>query len=394
MTIDVHLVGDCDLRLWNLTPRQRLERQLRNFPEARLMEAGQPLPASGQVLLLRADYVYDERVIRGLLNAQDIAMQDPRDGTVVAALGDAGRWNNGPGLNGPSLEGLPTVAPETVAAGLQARLRKFDRPWVAPVRPDNLGKLEKALFSGAYKGVTDIITRCVWPTPARHATHLCIRLGLSPNMVTAGSYVFAILAAWWFWQGSYGPGLLAAWFMTFLDTVDGKLARVTITSSQAGDIFDHALDLIHPPFWYIAWGLGLGATWPADPPLWNVLWVIIGGYVAGRACEGAFKIAAPFSMFIWRPFDSVNRLITARRNPNLVILTLAWIAGHAATGLVLVAAWTVVSKVVLLVRALWAIALSKSGQDVQPWLSRVDPHAKDNPPLVRLFAPGTGPADV
>ncbi|HEY9194590.1 MAG TPA: CDP-alcohol phosphatidyltransferase family protein, partial [Methyloversatilis sp.] len=91
MTINVHLVGDCTLRLWGLTPRQRLERLLRGFPEARLVDQGQPLPASGEVLLLRADYAYDERVMRGLMKATGIALQDTRDGTVVAARGDAGR---------------------------------------------------------------------------------------------------------------------------------------------------------------------------------------------------------------------------------------------------------------------------------------------------------------
>ncbi len=45
--------------------------------------------------------------------------------------------------------------------------------------------------------------------------------------------------------------------MTFLDTVDGKLAHVTLTSSRFGHIFDHSLDLLHPPFCYLAWGLGL-----------------------------------------------------------------------------------------------------------------------------------------
>ena len=53
------------------------------------------------------------------------------------------------------------------------------------------------------------------------------------------------------WQASPRPGC-----MTFLDTVDGKLARTTLTSSKWGDIFDHGIDLVHPPFWYVAWGAG------------------------------------------------------------------------------------------------------------------------------------------
>ena len=53
--------------------------------------------------------------------------------------------------------------------------------------------------------------------------------------------------------------------MTFLDTVDGKLARVTVTSSRVGHVLDHGVDLIHPPLWYIAWGLGLATFAPGDP---------------------------------------------------------------------------------------------------------------------------------
>ena len=53
--------------------------------------------------------------------------------------------------------------------------------------------------------------------------------------------------------------------MTFLDTVDGKLARVTVNSSYFGHLFDHAIDLISPPFWYLIWGLGLESWQPGIP---------------------------------------------------------------------------------------------------------------------------------
>src|SRR3546814_2416912 len=48
--------------------------------------------------------------------------------------------------------------------------------------------------------------------------------------------------------GGFWTGLAAAWIMTFLDTVDGKLARVTLASSRWGNAYDHGIDLIHPPF--------------------------------------------------------------------------------------------------------------------------------------------------
>ncbi|WP_152387305.1 CDP-alcohol phosphatidyltransferase family protein [Azotobacter salinestris] len=394
MTTCVHLLGDCSVRLWGLTSRERLGRMLEKHPGARLCEAHEPLPPAGSVLLLREDYLYDERVLRGLLDTPDVALQDPRDGSLVAARLPAGELAGTAGFDAPAIGRLRRVRPDTVASGLQEQLRKFDPPWVARIAEGEREALERSLFDGAYKGVTDFITRGVWPVPARRATAWCVRLGLSPNHVTAASYVLAILAGYWFWQGAYGAGLLAGWIMTFLDTVDGKLARVTVTSTRFGDLFDHALDLVHPPLWYLAWGMGLSAGWDAAIPLDTLLWVIFAGYVAGRLCEGAFKFAAPFSLFLWRPFDSLNRLVTARRNPNLLILTLAWALGAGDTGLLLVALWTLVSTLVLAARVFWALLLRRRGAELQPWLSQIDLRAEGHRPIVRLFAPRSGLSDV
>ena len=137
---------------------------------------------------------------------------------------------------------------------------------------------------------------------------------------------------WCFWHGHFGWGLLAAWLMTFLDTVDGKLARVTLQSSPWGNVFDHSIDLIHPPFWWWAWVVGLSAVGLplADPSL--VLWVIIGGYVLQRVEEGIFGLCFKMDMHVWQRFDSLLRLVTARRNPNLAILTVAVLLGRPDTG--------------------------------------------------------------
>src|SRR3546814_10469962 len=94
------------------------------------------------------------------------------------------------------------------------------------------------MFMGTYKGATDLVTKWVWPWPAFHATKLCARLGITPNQVTFASLLLVIAAFYWFWHGNWWPGLLAAWGMTFLDTVDGKLARITLKSSKLGNVFD------------------------------------------------------------------------------------------------------------------------------------------------------------
>jgi len=394
MTIHVHLVGSCPVRLWGLSSRERLERTLGKLTGTRLLAAEETLPSTGSLLLLREDYLYDERVLRGLQETEEVVLQDPRDGTRVAAHLRAEALSGSPRLEDPAIDRLRPVLPDAMASALQSQLRKFDPPWVAHITEDGRGALERRLFDNAYKGVTDFITRSLWPVPARWATGWCVRQGLTPNQVTAASYLLAFLAGYCFWLGHFGPGLLAGWIMTFLDTVDGKLARVTLTSTRFGDIFDHALDLVHPPLWYIAWGMGLAASWEAGIPLATLSWIIVIGYVAGRLCEGAFKFAAPFSLFIWRPFDSLNRLVTARRNPNLLILTLAWGMGTGELGLLLVTAWTVVSTLVLGVRVAWALRLRWRGQELRPWLSQIDLRAEGQRRLVRLFAPRSGLRDA
>src|SRR3546814_12411784 len=95
-------------------------------------------------------------------------------------------------------------------------------------------------------------------------------------MVTLASLLLVGAAFYWFAAGQYAIGLVAAWLMTFLDTVDGKLARVTVTHTKFGNVFDHGIDLVHPPFWYWAWMIGLQATGMTPPDALPLLAVIVG----------------------------------------------------------------------------------------------------------------------
>ena len=53
---------------------------------------------------------------------------------------------------------------------------------------------------------------------------------------------------------------------------------------RTGHFFDHAIDLIHPPLWYIAWGVGQTRFEPGVPwfSLSTTLWLIVGFYVGAH----------------------------------------------------------------------------------------------------------------
>jgi phosphatidylglycerophosphate synthase len=324
------------------------------------------------VLLLRGDAILDERLVAGLAEAPGTALVAPELGVVGAHVAASEAQAAAAALRAGDLAAaLPTlreVAPSDLAPAYIANLRKFEAPYVHAAHPDRAREVEALTFAASYKGITDLVTRWVWPAPASMVTRWCAEAGIRPNTVTLWSWVFAILAMALFAKQQFAAGLAVAWAMTFLDTVDGKLARVTLTSSRLGDVLDHGLDLLHPPFWYLAWAIGTGSAHPLE------IWIVVGGYVVGRLLEGAFLAAFKIETHSWRPIDSLFRTITARRNPNLILLTVGTGFGRPDLGFTLVALWTAVSLGFHALRLGQAFATRARGTAIVPW---DDPAAED-----------------
>lgn len=402
------VLGDSAIRLWGLTPAERLQRQLRAERIRVLRDDLSTLSPGTTVLLLRGDCLYDARVIRGLAKSREALLEVEVAGcpmpvaahvavdrapevrkSLQGALSGATSVAFSVALNSAAAAGIATIGLDDVAKGYEAGLKKLDRPFVVPITAERMGALERLTFSGAYKGVTDLVTKFVWPAPAQWVTRWCANIGMTPNQVTGLSLVLVIVAGVLFARGQFGWGLVAGWIMTFLDTVDGKLARVTITSTKLGNVFDHGIDLIHPPLWYFAWGMGLGLAPPeiSGIPLRSIYWAILAGYVGGRLCEGAFQLfIARFSIFTWRPFDSWFRLIAARRNPNMIMLTVSLVVGRPDLGLLAVAVWTVASTLLLLARLLYAAVAKLSGKTIRSWLSEIGETIDERALSVRVFS--------
>jgi phosphatidylglycerophosphate synthase len=394
MPVYIHIIGDSETNIWGLSGRERLQRMLKAFAGTELSDNPARIPARAPALLLRADYLFDAIVLGALLKAktnlvlvseesEPVAMRIS-GGNVQQALGEFAS-----GGEGQILSFLPRYELKDLdLPSLRQNLKKRDAPYVLPISRNSRCNLESELFKRSYKGVTDFVTKWLWPAPAFQAVHFCIRTGLSPNHITLLSLLFAVLAGVAFWYGFYGAGLVMGWFMTFLDTVDGKLARVTVTSSRFGDVLDHGLDIIHPPLWYIAWGVGLSADYSLSSHLPLLFGLILIGYIGGRLCEGAFQFwVASFDIFIWRPLDSFNRLITARRNPNLVLLTFGWLAGRPDIGLLSVVIWHLLSTGFLLVRVVTGWLSRRSRGPLHSWFEEIVAGQDEGKLAVRIFAP-------
>lgn len=266
---------------------------------------------------------------------------------------------------------LHVVAYEDGAEIVNEELRKRERPFVMRLRPDTVKAAERASYFGAYKGVTDILTKYLWPEWALVLTRIAARIGMTPNQVTLIGALLCVAATFAFYRGYYWSGMAMGLVFMVLDTVDGKLARCTITSSSWGNIADHGIDLVHPPFWWWAWGVGLAAYGlpMAASTLWTLLAVIVGCYILQRFVEGAFIGLYGMHIHVWRRIDSQFRLITARRNPNMVILFVSMLFQRPDIGLIAVAWWTAISFVVHLVQLVQAMLARARGREIRSWLA-------------------------
>src|SRR3546814_15771864 len=80
--------------------------------------------------------------------------------------------------------GLTLLPAEAEAGIFNEALRKRERPFAERLVPENVPVIERASHAGAYKGVTDLLTKYLWPTWAFHLTRLAARFGDRKSVVS------------------------------------------------------------------------------------------------------------------------------------------------------------------------------------------------------------------
>lgn len=346
------IVGECDQRLFGMKPAERLARQTSRLGDLHLVA--------------HASAVLSDDTVAWLVDHPGTVVSSDAGRPLAAVVGadqlaEAERSIGGRG-------GLPVTGADAIDPVYVRKLRRTLEPLALALGEQPRAKVERKLFASVYKGVTDIVTKYAWPEPALWLTRAAAVLGLTPNAVTAAGLVLTLVAGWQFYVGNLATGMVAAWLMTLLDTVDGKLARVTLTSSEFGNLLDHGNDLIHPPIWWLCLAHGIGVVVPGHSWVWPSCWVIFGTYVAARLIEEGFKARFGFNPYMWRRFDSRFRLVASRRNIVLLFMTAGLFAGLPAEAFAACAAWSIASMILQIVRVGQAFAMGRN-QPIRPWLS-------------------------
>lgn len=344
----LHIVGECEKRIFGLRPAERLRRQMKC--------------RDGVEIVAHASAVLDDSTLTWTIENIGTVMGSRSRRPMVVAV-DASEIEAAKKV----IAGGPCKFPLVVPTGEQfvRKLRRRIELSVHSLVDEPVRTIERSLFANAYKGVTDAVTKYAWPLPAFFVTRAASHVGITPNMVTSVGVVLVFVAAWFFFRGEIAAGLAAAWLMTFLDTVDGKLARVTNTSSAFGNLLDHGTDIIHPPIWWYCLAQGLAVHDPARSSIiWPAFWVILGCYVVGRIIEIGFHRIFGFNQYIWKRFDGRFRLIVSRRNIILLIMTVGLLIERTVDAFLVCAGWSIISTLIQGVR----IGQAYAGRPIASWL--------------------------
>jgi hypothetical protein len=149
MTLYAHIINDSPVQHWGLTPRQRILRALGSAGITAVVEDIASLPPNQSVILLRGDYLFDDRVINYMVGAQDMLLQVSNDQhqSIVAARVSSHLAEPAADIlkavdNDRSLPQVKTETLDTLSISFQKRLLKFERPFVLPVTAENQKALE------------------------------------------------------------------------------------------------------------------------------------------------------------------------------------------------------------------------------------------------------------
>jgi hypothetical protein len=278
-------------------------------------EAAGAVPADGSVLVVDGDAVYDDRVLDHLLAAG--AGHAVVDGEVSAAhlTVDALR-------DGGTVTAEHVVSPQDLGDYV-ADLRLTMVPFLERVRDGaDLRRLDRLLFHRTFKGVIDAVARYGYYHFVRFTTRWLSRTSISPNLLT----LLSILGIWaaipCFATGRIGLGIASAWAGVILDSVDGKLARLTVNLSDAMGAIEHAAAMPGLGLWFVAlgWHLSQGQLFTPTPAS-VACWLLVATFLADKVLSGTFKKLFGCELFDARPLDAAFHLIAARRNIHLLILT-------------------------------------------------------------------------
>ncbi|HMV26238.1 MAG TPA: CDP-alcohol phosphatidyltransferase family protein [bacterium] len=319
---------------------------------------------SSDVLLLNAHVLHDLRIIKKLVDSTNslIIVDENHSGPCAAKfIHDISIVYDNSGQDIELRKTLLILAQQKSIEVLRVSemqsyvrfLRRHATPLFQSITPStDMNALEHIMYEDTFKGGMEWIAVYGYKIPVRELTKWCARTSwITPNVITALATIGKLVAIPFFFIGWIGWALLSFWIFTIGDSLDGKLARMTVRFSKTADRVDHLTSAPARMLWHF-----------------GLTWYMCGGNLTspiGMAGIG-FSLLPQIDKFglmyfNWKfgrspidftSFDARVHLYTARRN-DMVLLTIGYLAGFLLPAFYGMMAWMYLTWLWHVVRISW-----------------------------------------
>jgi phosphatidylglycerophosphate synthase len=205
-------------------------------------------------------------------------------------------------------------------------------------RKRDIRAIENEMYENTFKGVMDFIATYIYRLPVRELTRWLAPTRVTPNQITALSVICSFAAIPLFAMGWLWAGLAVAFTFIIADSLDGKLARLTIRLSKVAGHVDHVTSPVFEACYYLAWGwyfsAGNFSTLPGQAGL-----LLFCFYGLDKITTSVFGLTFRRSLLDYQPLDARFHLIAARRTINLFIMALGCLFQHPVVALYVITIW-------------------------------------------------------
>ena len=263
---------------------------------------------AGEFIAVAADFLIDPRVFAWLsMQNEDVMLTSCGGGTAEPAARLARKTLD---AAAPQSAALKRVAVSSLPSYWEAM--HGDVPLhLYQVTDDTSAEVGwKILLDHVQKRTLELPAQYFDPTFENLLLRRLAGTSVTANLVTLATGLLGFVVAALYYSGWLRVGVLLAIFVEVLDGVDGKLARITWTTSRAGE-YEHILDFFYENSWYLALGLHLrhGSPYALKAALLMMLFDL-----ADNVAYSLMDVRLGPKLDNASPFLARFRLIAGRRN--------------------------------------------------------------------------------
>ena len=223
----------------------------------------------------------------------------------------------------------------------------------------DIRQMQNIMYEANFKGTLDFIATYVYKYPVREITKLLSRHPwVTPDFITvlsiASSFTVPLLLA----IGEMGWAVLVGWLMFIFDSVDGKLARLTVRLNPTMGVIEHATSAPAIFLWFagLGWYFSNGQLLEFTHPASATAWSLMALYWLDKGVNGIFKPRFGIDLYNYAPIDRFFHLFACRRAIIHLIITLGWATGYRDEAFYFLGIWMVISFMFHLFRCGWILA--------------------------------------